>query len=259
MEESDPHDHAQIPDDWREVEHINRPRGILSPKERAHVEGLLDEDPKEDADAIRQREYRIRQHIYNAFLDFSILATEDSAHRPLSEVGNKLDEVPEETDHPHGVYTGVSRLMEILYAALGSFHPTDERVTFTSILRSSIVNVLVDHYAGAHHISIIPEVEYEVYPGEKWDLDDVMEIYHQYPEKHLLPEELDALYTGRKITREQYHEYLSDIQDTDLTSDEIMKKGKEAYERRGFEADPKGDGTFDVRWPVDSNDWEGVG
>lgn len=237
---------------WRENETITRPRGILSPKERAHLRGLLDEDREEDADAIRQREYRIRQHIYHAFLDFTLLATTEVAYQALDELGSDMDEVSKQSEHPHGLYTGVKRLMELLYAALGGFHPTDQEVTFTSILRGSVTDALVAHHAHHHGVSVIPRIEYDIYNGEGWELEEVMEIYDQYPEKYLLPEELDALYDGRKISSEEYREYADDIRDRDLTSDKEEKKRAEAYRRRGYEIDWKSDGGFDSVWPDDN-------
>lgn len=236
--------------DWRENESINRPRGVLSPKERAHLQGLLDEDPEEDADAIRQREYRIRQHIYHAFLDFTLLARSEVGYQPLDELGHDFDEVSENPEHPHGLYTGARRLIEMLYISLGVFHPTEQEVTFTSMLRGAINDVLVAHYAH-HGISVLPKIEYDIYTGEGRLLEEVMEIYNQYPEKYLVPDELYALYDSAKISFEEYREYADNMRDRDLSSDTETEKRAEAYRRRGYEIDWDSDGGFEPTWPDD--------
>lgn len=215
--------------DWREHEQVNRPRGILSPKERAHIFGMLDEDPKEDADAIRQREYRIRKHLRNAIIDLHFLGRRELAQRVLSDL---MTEVDLEDDTENGVLHSAEAIFYLLYSVLGE--PETDTSPFKWRLAGAVSDNLVRRYAD-EGFSVTPTVNFDVTVGDKVPLEDLKPIFNQYPEKWLLDDELYALARTGWISEEQNREYVRKMEEKDPNSQEYREKKAAAWRRRGYE------------------------
>lgn len=169
---------------------LDRPRGVLSPKERRHLLGELDEDPEEDADAIRQRNYRIRQHIRHALLDFRLLALSAP-----NDVGKVFDEIndPEGEGLESQLAESIQHLFEFLYVHLGAPGATEENV-FRTLVQEGVTDALVRLHA-KEGMSVHPEVILAFALGEQVPLDDVAETFDDV--ELILPVEYDALYWGQ--------------------------------------------------------------
>lgn len=224
--------------DWTTDDNINRPRGILSPRERAHLWGRLNEDPEEDADAIRQREYRIRQHIRHALIDFYYLGRREVAHKALSDV----DSEPEDTapDNPRMVRSGIQELMYLLYSTLETTperekpHPKATTAPFSQLLEDGIRDALVDYYI-QQGFSVVPSAGFSVYLGKKIPIEDLKPIYDQFPEKVLLTPELMALVYAGEISPDEYDTRFEEMQQLEDTHPESYQQARiEAYRRRGY-------------------------
>mgnify|MGYP006295859821 FL=1 len=129
-------------------EFVDRPRGILTKKERKHLMGMLDEDPVEDSDKIRMRNRRIREHIRHSLLDFELLSGVydevdmiEEVFEPASGEGTPYD--PDEVE----LALALEGLFSVLYRGLGSLDPTEERSAFEHLLNAGVSDALRRMYA----------------------------------------------------------------------------------------------------------------
>lgn len=185
-------------DEW----FANRPRGILSPKERKHLMGMLDEDLEEDADAIRQREYRIRQHIRHSLIDFQLLSETITPNIANMFFGIFSEDPTPEDDLP--VQTGIESLFDFLYMVIGTADKTAYS-SFHRLLSNGIESALVRYYAN-YKISVTPNARLLFKTGEHVPLDAVERAFEN-GEDFLLVEEQEALYWAGRITYEERNEH----------------------------------------------------
>ena len=227
---------SEILDDWTEDELINRPRGILSPKERAHLFGRLDEDLKDDAAAIRQREYRIRQHIRNAFIDFQSAGCRELTKNVLS------DEIGSDLDGYHGalpLHHGVKKLIGVLYSALGAPRGKNVFSTYNQMLQEAVGDLLVRSYA-QEGVSVAPRVSVEIDLRGKISIDELSTFFEQHDpqEATLLPQELDTLREAGEISIDQANHYASTrSKEKEMFPDHYEKKIDDAFHRRQKQSD----------------------
>lgn len=202
---------------------VGRPRGILSPKERRHLLGELDEDPEADADAIRQRNYRIRQHIRHALLDFRLLALSAP-----SDVGKVFEEIhdPDGDGLASPLAEGVQLLFEFLYVHLGAREAADEN-EFRRLLTDGVEDALVRLHA-KEGLSVRPQVLLAFALGEKVPLDAVADTFEKG--EYLQSVELDALYWGDTTATGRVVKARDGL--TDITREYLNRGEYEVLERR---------------------------
>ena len=229
-------------DDWQEDEYMTRPRGILSPRERAHLAGWLEEDPKEDADAIRQREYRIRKHILNSIRDMVYLELNHRFREVLENEARAI--VAGETGHSDQVPFirtdiggAVSSMIRSFYIALDSIQVEEGTTAFDAVLQDAIGERLVQSHAEEGE-SVIPKISLEIELGEKMSMDELETLYcnHDREEMIMLPQEMTALLDTKLISIEEYNEYVAGMrQMIEEEPERYHTMVDSALNRRGYE------------------------
>jgi hypothetical protein len=217
---------------------IDRPRGILTRKERKHLIGLLDEDLDANADAIRQREYRIRQHIRHSIIDAVIIAGAydyniDQVFTDLDRVvydadmindstnlGPKRGRSPDQADQ--SLADGVEELFDLLYLALGSTD-TSAVSSFRLLLKQGVSSALVNLYAW-YGLSVIPSVALRIELGDIVPLNSI-KTAHEDGEP-ISNQEAKALLHANRISYDELVEVRRDNQ-------QLLKKGAEAVTKVG--------------------------
>lgn len=227
--------------DWKESEDVTRPRGIFSPKERAHLAGWLDEDAKDDTDAIRQREYRMREHIRNVFRDFAFPGCEDLVAEVLrEEIGWKPNK--ERSYYFRQIPSGVSALLSAIYTSLAppDIESIEKHSTLDIVLKEGISESVIQS-AAQRGISVIPNLTLEIDVGETMDIDELHEMYesHDFEEMVLLPDELAALFYSGRLSPVEHNAYAEKATKEQAEAPERYKtKLIEAYDRRGYDVSP---------------------
>lgn len=188
--------------------------------------GLLDEDPEENADAIRQREYRIRQHIRHSLIDFRIIArlydgnlekVFEDLHRDIDPKGGKP--FPNRTD-PY-LADGIEGVFEFLYLGLGSTN-SEASSSFRWLLEQGIQSALVRLYA-YNGMSVEPDAWLNISPGEVVPIGEVREVYEDG--EYVSRKEMEALFWAGVID----HETVAAYKEEDLPPLEELEA---MYEKR---------------------------
>lgn len=194
------------PDDF-----IDRPRGILTKKERKHLAGRLDEDPQEDADAIRQREYRISQHLRHGIIDFSLLVSQPELGDGLESLRDSYNQTPDSWASKDPLLTGgLGSLFELLFYYLGSKIP-ETGSPFGDICAPAVERSLVRMYA-EEGVSVDPEVQLLFAPGERVPTERVKRDYED--DKLLFENEIAHLGIVGEIDRGEMLDALDDLRQT---------------------------------------------
>ena len=208
---------------------IDRPRGVLTRKERKHLMGLLDEDPDANADTIRQREYRIRKHIRHSIIDAIIIAgAYDSnidqvftdLHRVVDHVDNNSNawaegRFPDQIDQ--WLTNGVEELFDLLYLALGS-PDTAALSSFRLLLRRGVSSALVNLYAW-YGLSVTPSAVLRIDLGDIVSLNSI-KTAHEDGEP-ISNQEAKALHHANRISYDELAEVRRDNR-------QVYKKGADA-------------------------------
>jgi hypothetical protein len=192
--------------------------------------GLLDEDLDANADAIRQREYRIRQHIRHSIIDAVIIAgmydynidqVFTDLHRVVADFDNDgintraKGRFPDQTDQ--GLADGVEELFDLLYLALGSTD-TSAVSSFRLLLKQGVSSALVNLYAW-YGLSVIPSVALRIELGDIVPLNSI-KTAHEDGEP-ISNQEAKALLHANRISYDELAEVRRDNQ-------QLRKKGAEA-------------------------------
>jgi len=187
-------------------EWADRPRGVLTKKERRYLLSQIDEDGEDTEEAIRQREYRIRKHLRHALIDFQLLATA---------YDRRLEGVFEDLVESENIYTsddplrnGIKGVFTLLYRALSGLEPEEGLVDkrFSALLGRG-VNEAVHQIYARHHMSVSPSpVLFMVHGTEPAvPLEKIKESYDQG--EFLLLHEVEDLYFGGYLTYKEYQSY----------------------------------------------------
>lgn len=155
---------------------IERPRGLLTKKERKHLVGELKEDPQEDADAIRQREYRISQHLRHALIDFYLLVSQPELGDDLESLRDSYNQAPDSWASEDPLLAGgLGSLFELLFYYLGSKVP-ETGSPFGDFCAPAVERSLVRMYA-EDGVSVDPDVHLVFDPGERVPTERVKQDY----------------------------------------------------------------------------------
>lgn len=215
-------------DDEDVGELIDRPRGILTKKERKQILGELDEDPDDPtvAERIRGRRRRIRTHLEQSLIDFQIL-NQASPHLFIP-VFDQINEAWFDSDAQSIPYTplvgGITALFSLLHKVLGSVEPIEGGAPFEHLLGWGVSESLIDVYAGARNISIDPVVSLEIDLGEKVPITEVKAVFDR--DEFVTQPELRALHSAGEL---DYETYIEEWEKVEALSPE---KYDELYEQR---------------------------
>jgi len=180
-------------------EFVDRPRGILSPKERSHLLGLLDEDPDDDADRIRQREYRIRKHLRHSIIDFGLLCDPLGSFNISKDIaragGTRRPNIEEET----ALVEGLASMFEFFFSLFGN--PTNpSESSFGWFLKEGVKREIIR--ADAQRLySSNPRVDIATDPGPYVPIPIILRGFEE--DQVLLPAEINALFWADEIDQEQ--------------------------------------------------------
>jgi len=212
-------------------EFIDRPRGILTRQQREHLLGLLDEDLDEDADAIRQRNYRIRRHIRHSLIDFVVLSqVTDPA---ITQVFDDFDrdtgsESPHDQDSE--LAEGIDALFEFLYYHLGTADASES--AFHWFLDQGVRDALgrLNAEEGA---SVYPKYVYTVTGLEhKVPLEKVKEDYEAG--EFVFHEEIDQLYLADVLSYSEMKDAHEELRDrvAKMDDDEFIQAQRDRIDQR---------------------------
>jgi hypothetical protein len=190
-------------------EWADRPRGILTKKERRYLMGLLDESPEEDRDAQSQREYRIRQHLRHSLIDFQLLAgVLDRVLRPTFEELAESENIftAEEDD----LRRGIEMMWSLLYRALSTVS-SEKGLTdlkFNTLLDKGVSDGVERMYARRGVSVSRPRITFHVGgTAPAVPLSKIKETYDA--EEFLTPSEVKHLYWGGYVSYDQYQNHQS--------------------------------------------------
>ena len=180
-------------------EFVDRPRGILSPKERRHLLGLLDEDSDDDADRIRQREYRIRKHLRHSIIDFKLLADSLGSFNIRKDIvragGTRGPNIEEEP----ALVEGLVSMFEFFFSLFG--HSTNPSETpFGFFLKEGAKRDIIRGDAQRLYSSN-PRVDIATDPGSYVPIPIILRSFEE--DEVLLPAEINALFWAGEIDQEQ--------------------------------------------------------
>lgn len=211
-------------------EFVDRPRGILTKQQREHLMGLLDEDPDEDADKMRMRNHRIREHIRHSLLDFQLLSgvfdEVDMVEEALEPATGETPYDPDDVD----LALALEAVFSVLYRALGPLDPTEERSAFEHLLDGGVSDALRRMHAkqgqsvNPNRIALATDI------GEVVPLRELQERYDQGEYLHV--NELRELYWAGRLSSEELQ---SAIDNMPVRSDLAEEHGEEEAGKRLIE------------------------
>lgn len=205
-----------------DTEFVDRGRAVLVPKERRHLMGLLDETPTEDEDAnaIRRREYRIRQRFRESVIDFVLLAQRfsvlEQVFQPLHEAYESQQDSPLRSESSTPVdedfVDGLSGLFSVLFRGLATVSPDGSTVNtalFETHLNRGVSHALEQMYVEQGYSVLPGSVSYHAEetsaPGHVVPIETVKEAYERG--EPLREEEMAHLYWAGEVSRSEYQSY----------------------------------------------------
>jgi len=198
------------PEEW-----ADRPRGVLTKKDRRYLLNQLDEPNDPDSNANTQREYRIRQHLRHSLIDFQLLA---SAYDGLLEP--VFDDLTEDENillsDDNILRHGIDGVFTLLYRGLLDFD-TDEGLDdrrFYTVLTMGVNEAVSREYA-RRGVSVEPsQPVFQVHgTAPAVPLGKLKEAYDDG--QLLLSNEMKHLYWGGYVSYEEYqnHDPLPELDD----------------------------------------------
>jgi hypothetical protein len=202
-------------------EFIERPRGILTKQDRRHLLDLLDEHPEEDANTVRQREYRIRQHIRHSLIDFTLLAVANKG------IGHVFEQLKRPADDDPELAEGLKRLFTFLFEHLGS---VDSVSPFTFLFNSGVAEGIERKYVEQGVSTRVNSVEIEVDREGKVPIDDLKETYDSGG--FLLRAEIIHLLWAGEITYDEAVQAIDEWSFEGFVNRMGREAGEEEYDRQ---------------------------